>query len=43
GKFMMHSEENAFLVCRLVEGWENSEKEPEQILYKMVKEEVQLR
>ncbi|KAA6344658.1 hypothetical protein EZS27_007714 [termite gut metagenome] len=39
-KFMMHSEKNAFLVCRLVEGWENSEKEPEQILYNMVKEEV---
>ncbi|KAA6343268.1 hypothetical protein EZS27_009024, partial [termite gut metagenome] len=39
-KFMTPSEENAFLVCRLVEGWENSEKEPEQILYNMVKEEV---
>jgi hypothetical protein len=40
GKFMRHSEGNAFLVCRWVEGWEHSEKEPEQILYDMVKEEV---
>lgn len=39
-KFMEHSEQNAFTVCRLVESYAESETEPEQILYNMVKEEV---
>lgn len=38
-KFMEHSEENAFCVCRLVEGYAGSENETEQLLYNMVKEE----
>ncbi|KAA6332968.1 hypothetical protein EZS27_018580 [termite gut metagenome] len=40
-KFTAHSRENVFLVCRLIEGWGDSEKEPEQILYHIVKEEVE--
>ena len=39
-KYMQHSEEHAFQVCRLVEGMENSEKEAEQMLYAMVKAEI---
>lgn len=39
-KYMQHSEEHAFRVCRLVEGMEHSEIEPEQILFNMVKEEA---
>lgn len=39
-KFMAHSEANAFLVCRLVERYAGSEKEPEQLLYNMAKEEA---
>ena len=39
-KYMQHSEEHAFQVCRLVEGMENSEKEAEQMLYAMVKDEI---
>jgi hypothetical protein len=40
-KFMACSETNAFFVYRLVEGWENSEKERERMLYDIVKEEVE--
>jgi hypothetical protein len=40
-KFMACSEANAFFVCRLVEGWENSEKERERMFYEVVKEEVE--
>jgi hypothetical protein len=40
-KFMACSETNAFCVCRLVEGWENSGKERERMLYHVVKEEVE--
>lgn len=39
-KYMQHSEEHAFQVCRLVEGWADSALEPEQILYNLVKEET---
>lgn len=39
-KYMQHSEEHAFQVCRLVEGWADSALEAEQILYNMVKEET---
>lgn len=39
-KYMQHSEEHAFQVCRLVEGMEKSEKEAEQMLYAMVKDEI---
>lgn len=39
-KFMEHSEQNAFSVCRLVEGYAKSENEPEQMLYSVVKEEA---
>ncbi|MBP1615621.1 MAG: alkylation repair protein [Bacteroidetes bacterium] len=37
-KFMEHSEEHAFLVCRMVEGYASSENEREQFLYNMVGE-----
>jgi 3-methyladenine DNA glycosylase AlkD len=40
-KFTAHSEENAFHVCRLIAGWKDSGKEPEQMLYHAVKEEVE--
>lgn len=40
-KFMIHSEENAFYVCRLVEGYAESEKEAERMLYDIVKEEAE--
>lgn len=39
-KFMQHSEANSFYVCRLVEGYAESEKETEQILYNKVREEA---
>ena len=39
-KYLQHSEENAFQVCRLVEGMADSSVEAEQILYNMVKEEL---
>jgi len=39
-KFINHSEENAFRVCRLVEGYADSDNEPEQALYNVVKEEI---
>ena len=40
-KFMEHSEEHAFRVCRLVESYAASENEAEQMLYTMVKDEVE--
>lgn len=42
-KFMAHSEENAFLVCRLVESYADSENETEQMIYNVVKEEIENR
>ena len=39
-KYMQHSEEHAFQVCRLVEGMADSTLEGEQMLYNMVKEEL---
>ena len=39
-KYMQHSEEHAFQVCRLVEGMKDSTVEAEQVPYSMVKEEV---
>lgn len=42
-KFMEHSEQNAFQVCRLVDRYAESGNESEQILYNVVKEEVSLR
>ncbi|KAA6336495.1 hypothetical protein EZS27_015352 [termite gut metagenome] len=39
--FVAHSEANAFLVCRLTEGWAESKREIEQALYNVVKEEVE--
>ena len=41
-RFMQHSEENAFLVCRRVEEMKNSSSEAELLLYDMVREEVNL-
>ena len=40
-RFMQHSEEHAFQVCRLVEGMADSTLEGEQMLYNMVKEETE--
>ena len=40
-KFMLHSEENSFCVCRAVEQYANSERETEQIVYNAVREEVE--
>lgn len=40
-KFMEHSEEHAFKVCRLVENYVDSENEAEKMLYNIVKEEVE--
>lgn len=39
-RFMQHSEENAFRVCRRVEVMKNSSREEEQLLYKLVGEEI---
>ena len=39
-RYMQHSEEHAFQVCRLVEGMADSSMEAEQMLYYMVKEEL---
>lgn len=39
-KYMQHSEEHAFQVCRLVENMNDSKVEAEQLLYNMVREEV---
>ena len=41
-KFMQHSEQNAFVVCRLVESMKDSPKEAEQLLYNMVKQESEV-
>ena len=40
-RFMQHSEEHAFQVCRRVEEMEHSESETEQVLYNLVKEEIE--
>ena len=40
-KYMQHSEEHAFQVCRLVESMKDSTVEAEQILYNMVAEEAE--
>ena len=40
-KYMQHNEENAFRVCRLVEGMADSNMEGEQMLYNMVKAEME--
>lgn len=39
-RFMQHSEENVFSVCRRVEGMGNSVSEAEQLLYNAIKEEI---
>lgn len=39
-RFMQHSEDNAFNVCRRVEGMKDSSSEVEQLLYNAVREEV---
>lgn len=39
-KYMQHSEEHAFQVCRLVEGMADSDSKSEQMLYNMVREET---
>lgn len=39
-KFINHSQENAFQFCRLVDTYANSEKEVEQLLYNVAKEEL---
>ena len=39
-RFMQHSEENAFQVCRRVEDMKDSSSEAEQLLYHLVREEV---
>ena len=40
-KYMQHNEENAFRICRLVEGMADSNMEGEQMLYNMVKAEME--
>lgn len=40
-KYMQHSQEHAFQMCRLVEGMAESTSEPEQVVYHMVKEEAE--
>ena len=40
-RFMQHSEEHAFQVCRRVEEMEHSESEAEQLLYNLVREEIE--
>lgn len=40
-KYMQHSEDHTFQVCRMVEGMADSALEGEQILYNMVKEETE--
>lgn len=39
-RFMLHSEENAFKVCRRVESMKDSSSEEEQLLYTLIKEEL---
>lgn len=41
-RFMQHSEENAFRVCRRVDEMKDSSSESEQLLYNIVKEEVSM-
>lgn len=40
-RFMQHSEEHAFVVCRRVESMKNSTSEAERLLYRLVSEEVE--
>ena len=40
-RFMQHSEGHAFQVCRRVEEMEHSESEAEQLLYNLVREEIE--
>ena len=39
-KYMRHSEEHAFAVCRLVEGYATAEREEEQALYNVVRSNI---
>ncbi|ADV45086.1 DNA alkylation repair protein [Bacteroides helcogenes] len=39
-RFMQHSEDNAFRVCRRVESFKDSASETEQLLYNLVREEI---
>lgn len=39
-RFMQHSEEHAFMVCRRVEGMKDSPQEGERLLYSLVSDEV---
>lgn len=39
-RFMLHSEEHAFRVCRRVEGLKDSDSEAERMLYTLVSEEI---
>lgn len=39
-RFMQHSEEHAFMVCRRVDGMKDSPQESEQLLYSLVRDEV---
>lgn len=39
-KYLQHSEENAFRLCRMIEKFAGSANENEQILYNVIKEEV---
>ncbi len=39
-KYMRHSEEHAFAVCRLVEGYATTKQEEEQALYNMVRSNI---
>ena len=41
-RFMLHSAENAFQVCRRVEGMKESSSQPEQLLYTLVREEGEM-
>lgn len=40
-RFMQHSEDHAYRVCRLVEGMEHASSEGERLLYQLVKNEVE--
>lgn len=40
-RFMQHNENHAFRVCRRVEEMKNSSREPEQLLYGLVRDEVE--
>ncbi len=41
-RFMQHSEENAFQVCRRVEDMKDSSSEAEHLLYTLIREEVEM-